>query len=202
MSFDFLATSLIVVIIPGTGVVYTVSVALTRGRRHGLIAAIGCTLGIVPHLIAAIFGLSAFLHAGALAFRILRFVGVAYLLFLAYTMIRSDTSGAFGDSDTAERTAGAVVRRGILLNLLNPKLTIFFFAFLPQFLPSETSIASLLGLGVVFMAMTLGVFAIYAVVAATMSRTFESSTTIRRRVEQSMGLLLAGFAARLAFTDD
>jgi threonine/homoserine/homoserine lactone efflux protein len=142
------------------------------------------------------------LHAGALAFRVLRFVGVAYLLFLAYTMIRSDNSGAFGDTDTAERTSGAVVLRGILLNLLNPKLTIFFFAFLPQFLPSETSMASLLGLGVVFMAMTLGVFAVYAVVAAMMRKTFESSTTIRRRVEQSMGLLLAGFAARLAFTDD
>ena len=201
MSLDFLATSLIVVAIPGTGVVYTVSVALSRGRHNGLIAAFGCTLGIVPHLLAAVFGLSAFLHAGAIAFRILRFAGVAYLLFLAYSMIRSDSSNAFSNAEPEERTAGSVILRGVLLNLLNPKLTIFFFAFLPQFLPAETSIASLLGLGTVFMAMTLGVFAVYAVMAAMMRDSFATSSTIRRRVEQSMGVMLAAFAAKLAFTD-
>jgi threonine/homoserine/homoserine lactone efflux protein len=202
MSWDFLLTSLVVVVIPGTGVVYTVSVALARGQRHGLTAAVGCTLGIVPHLVAAVLGLSAFLHAGAIAFRILKYAGVAYLLFLAFTMIRSHTADALASANNDERTAGSVVLRGILLNLLNPKLTLFFFAFLPQFLSADTSLPPLLGLGLVFMAMTLAVFAGYAILAARMREAFASSTRVRRRLEQSMGLLLAGFAVRLALTEE
>lgn len=202
MSLDFLITSLIVVIMPGTGVIYTVSVALSRGRRHGLIAAVGCTLGIVPHLMAAVLGLSAFIHTGALAFRILRYVGVAYLVFLAFAMIRSNSSSAFAESQAKDRTLRSVALRGILLNLLNPKLTIFFFAFLPQFLPGETTLNSLLSLGAVFMAMTFAVFAVYAVVAAMTRETLAASTTIRRRLEQSMGWLLIGFAAKLALADE
>ena len=202
MGLDFLATSLIVVVIPGTGVIYTVSTALARGRSTGLNAAIGCTLGIVPHLLAAAFGLSAFLHAGALAFRVLKYAGVAYLLFLAYGMIRSKAAGGLPDQASDQVGPGSVVRRGILLNLLNPKLTLFFFAFLPQFLPTDASLGSLLGLGAVFMAMTLVVFAVYAVLAAAISNAFASSLKLRRRVEQSMGLLLAGFAVRLALVED
>jgi threonine/homoserine/homoserine lactone efflux protein len=201
MGVDFLLTSLIVVVVPGTGVIYTVSVALSRGRRHGVVAAMGCTLGIVPHLVAAVFGLSAFLNAGALAFRTLKYVGVAYLLFLSFTMIRSEAKPATA-SEATERAAGAVIVRGVLLNLLNPKLTLFFFAFLPQFLSRDASLPSLLGLGAVFMAMTLAVFAVYALLAARLGETWATSTRIRRRVERSMGLLLAGFALKLAFTDE
>lgn len=201
MGLDFLATSLIVVVIPGTGVIYTVSTALARGRNTGLNAAIGCTLGIVPHLLAAALGLSAFLHAGALAFRVLKYAGVAYLLFLAYGMIRSNAAGGLPDQPTRQAGTRSVVRKGILLNLLNPKLTLFFFAFLPQFLPAEASLGSLLGLGAAFMVMTLAVFAIYAVLAAAISNAFATSMTLRRRVEQAMGLLLAGFAVRLAMVE-
>jgi len=202
VSIDFLLTSLIVVVVPGTGVVYTVSIALSRGRRRGLVAAIGCTLGIVPHLLAAALGLSAFLHAGALAFRVLKYAGVAYLLYLAYGMIRSKDAGTLAQGDGGDSTGRSVVFRGILLNLLNPKLTLFFFAFLPQFLPSGASLPALLGLGLVFMAMTLAVFAAYAVLAARLSTAFSSSAKLRSRIEQSMGLLLAGFAVRLALVED
>lgn len=203
MSVDFLLTSLIVVVVPGTGVIYTVSVALARGSRNGVIAAFGCTLGIVPHLVAAVFGLSAFLHAGALAFRVLKYAGVAYLLFLAYSMLRSDGSAqAFGDGGRENRAARSVITRGVLLNLLNPKLTLFFFAFLPQFLTTDASLPSLLGLGGVFMAMTLFVFAVYAALAARAGTAVASSSRIRRRIEQSMGMLLAGFAVRLALSEE
>ncbi|MGA9597942.1 MAG: LysE family translocator [Acidimicrobiia bacterium] len=196
----FLLTSLIVVVVPGTGVIYTVSVALARGRRQGIIAAFGCTLGIVPHLVAAVFGLSAFLQTGALAFRTLKYVGVVYLLFLSFTMIRSESKPT--TTEAPERAAASVIGRGVLLNLLNPKLTLFFFAFLPQFLSRDASLASLLGLGLVFMAMTLAVFAVYATLAARLGETWAASTRIRRRVERSMGLLLAGFAVKLALTEN
>jgi len=123
MGIEFLITSLIVVVVPGTGVIYTVSVALSGGRRRGLIAAVGCTLGIVPHLLAAVFGLSGFMYAGALAFRVLKYAGVAYLLFLAVTMARAKTA-AFDNHGESPAGAARVIVRGILLNLLNPKLTL------------------------------------------------------------------------------
>ena len=201
MGLDFLATSLIVVVIPGTGVIYTVSVALAQGRRRGLVAAVGCTLGIVPHLIAAVFGLSGFLHAGALAFRILKYAGVIYLLFLAASMLRSKGATAFDNDDPAPTGSASVVVRGVLLNLLNPKLTVFFFAFLPQFVPSTATTSSLLGLGAVFMALTLAVFAVYSVVASRLREAFATDSRARRRLENSMAGLLAGFAVKLAFTD-
>lgn len=201
MGLEFLITSLIVVVIPGTGVIYTVSVALAHGRRRGLVAAIGCTLGIIPHLIAAVFGLSGFLHAGAIAFRILKFAGVIYLLFLAVSMLRSKGATSFDNDDPAPNGWASVVVRGVLLNLLNPKLTVFFFAFLPQFVPASATASTLLGLGAVFMVLTLAVFAIYAVIAARLGKAFATNSRVKRRLEKSMAGLLAGFAVKLALTD-
>lgn len=200
MSIDFLVTSLIVVVVPGTGVIYTLSVALTHGRRQGLVASFACTLGIIPHLIAAVFGLSSFLHAGALAFRFIKYLGVAYLLYLAYTMMRSE--GTLAANDLGERDTGSVILRGILLNLLNPKLTLFFFAFLPQFLAADASAAAMLGLGSVFMAMTIAVFAGYAVLASRLRGAFTANARVQQRIGQSMGLLLAGFAVKLALIEE
>jgi threonine/homoserine/homoserine lactone efflux protein len=199
MSIEFLITSLIVVVVPGTGVIYTVSVALGSGRRRGLIAAIGCTLGIVPHLLAAVLGLSGFMHAGALAFRILKYVGVAYLLFLAVSMARAKV--VFGEREEDPTGATRVIVRGILLNLLNPKLTLFFFAFLPQFLSVDAATVSLLGLGAVFMALTLAVFALYAIGAARVGEMFREKAGLRQWLQRSMAALLAGFAIKLAFTE-
>ncbi len=200
MGIEFLITSLIVVVVPGTGVIYTVSVALSGGRRRGLIAAVGCTLGIVPHLLAAVFGLSGFMHAGALAFRVLKYAGVAYLLFLAVTMARAKTA-AFDNHGESPAGAARVIVRGILLNLLNPKLTLFFFAFLPQFLSVDAATVSLLWLGAVFMALTLAVFAVYAVAAAGVRDVFLEKAGLRQWLQRSMAALLAAFAIKLAFTE-
>ena len=169
MSVEFLLTSLVVVVIPGTGVVYTVSSSLVGGRRRGIFAAIGCTLGIVPHLLAAMLGLSGIMQAGAVAFEAVRWAGVAYLVLMGVMMIRS---GALPLDDQLDESARRdnmtkVVRRGVLLNLLNPKLTVFFFAFLPQFLNSPPGPLDprLIGLGGIFMLMTLAVFIGYAFAA-------------------------------------
>jgi threonine/homoserine/homoserine lactone efflux protein len=202
MSLEFFVTALVVVVVPGTGVIYTVSVALGGGRRRGLIAAVGCTLGIVPHLLAAVFGLSGFMHAGALAFRILKYAGVAYLLFLAVTIARPGSSEGLEGASGGGAGAGKVIVRGILLNLLNPKLTLFFFAFLPQFLTVDAGTAPLLGLGAVFMVLTLLVFALYAVAAARLRGALSSRTRARRRVERSMAAILAGLAVRLAVASE
>ena len=206
MSVEFLLTSLVVVLIPGTGVVYTVSSSIGGGRRRGLFAAVGCTLGIVPHLLAAMLGLSGIMQAGAVAFEVVRWAGVAYLIFIGASMIRdagSLTLDARGDESAPVGSMSVVVRRGVLLNVLNPKLTLFFFAFLPQFLDASPGLldARLVWLGGIFMLMTLAVFAVYALASAAARNLVLGAPAARRWIERSLGALLVGFAARLAFTD-
>src|SRR5262245_31645354 len=88
MSIEFLVTSLIVIVSPGTGVLFTLAAGLSRGSRASVVAAFGCTLGIVPHMAAAILGLAALLHTSALAFQTLKYLGVAYLLYMAWSALR------------------------------------------------------------------------------------------------------------------
>jgi threonine/homoserine/homoserine lactone efflux protein len=203
MSVEFLLTSLIVVLIPGTGVLYTVSSSIGGGRRRGLFAAVGCTLGIVPHMLAAMLGLSGIMQAGSAVFEVVRWVGVAYLVFVGISMIRDAGKISLDDVDAGADPMGPVVWRGILLNLLNPKLTLFFFAFLPQFLDASPGLfdVRLILLGGVFMIMTLAVFAVYALASAGARNLILTAPTARRWIERTLGTFLIGFAAKLALTD-
>ncbi len=203
MSAEFLMTSLVVVLIPGTGVVYTVSSSLAGGRRRGLFAAVGCTLGVVPHIVAAMLGVSGIMQAGAVAFEVLRWAGVAYLVFMGVSMFFERGGLSAGSGDEPVEPKRVVIRRGIVLNLLNPKLTLFFFAFLPQFLTGSPGLldAELLGLGTVFMALTLLVFAGYAVLSAAVRDHLLGSSTTLRWVQRALGALLIGFAVRLGVAD-
>lgn len=167
MSVAFLLTTLIIVVTPGTGVLYTLAAGLSRGARASVVAALGCTLGIVPPMLAAITGLAALLNASALAFQTLRYAGVAYLLYMAWRTLR-DTGALPIDEQAAPRSAARVIARGVLINVLNPKLTIFFFAFLPQFVSAHEpdAPARMAELSAVFMLVTFVVFVGYGVGAA------------------------------------
>ncbi|MFE6620150.1 LysE family translocator [Streptomyces sp. NPDC057740] len=190
MSIAFLLTTLVVVATPGTGVVYTLAAGLSRGRRASVVAALGCTVGIVPHLLATVTGVAAVLHASATAFQVLKYAGVAYLLYMAWATLKDkEALGVDEGAGVAPVSAGRVVVRGVLVNLLNPKLTIFFFAFLPQFVhPAEANaLPRMLALGGVFMLVTFVVFAAYGVLAASV----RSHVTSRPRV---MTWLRRGFA--------
>ncbi|MET9966676.1 LysE family translocator [Streptomyces sp. NPDC006356] len=190
MSIAFLLTTLVVVATPGTGVVYTLAAGLSRGRRASVVAALGCTLGIVPHMLATVTGVAAVLHASATAFQILKYAGVAYLLYMAWATLKDKAALAVDEGEGAAPVpAGRVVVRGVLVNLLNPKLTIFFFAFLPQFVnPGEANaLPRMLALSGVFMLVTFVVFAAYGVLAASV----RSHVTSRPRV---MTWLRRGFA--------
>ncbi|MEV2275605.1 LysE family translocator [Nocardiopsis sp. NPDC049922] len=162
MSVEFLVTALVVVLVPGSGALYTVGAGLSRGTRAALLAAFGCTLAIVPHVLAAVTGLAALLHASATAFQVLKYAGVAYLLFMAWSTLR-DRGPLTVQSEASPRSGTRVVVQGILINLLNPKLTVFFLAFLPQFVgPGEADpTARMLMLGGVFMLLTFAVFVGY-----------------------------------------
>lgn len=204
VSPEYLLTSFVVVLVPGTGVVYTVSNAMAGGWHRGVLAAVGCTLGIVPHVLTAMLGLSGVMQAGAIAFEVVRWLGVAYLLFMGVTMIRDGGPLRLdGDGAVSSDPAAAVVCRGIVVNLLNPKLTAFFLAFLPQFLDSPPGLLDprLVALGAVFMLMTLAVFVGYAWATATVRDRVLAAPVVMRWLQRSLGALVVGFAARLAATD-
>lgn len=203
ISAEFLLTSLAVAVVPGTGVVYTVSSAIGGGWQRGSFAAIGCTLGVVPHVLAAMLGLSGIMQAGAVAFEAVRWVGVVYLVYMGVSMIRAGGALQLDDQRTSSDSLGTVVRRGVVLNLLNPKLTVFFLAFLPQFLDTPPHLLDLrlLGLGGVFMLTTLAVFVGYAWASAALRERVLGAPAVVGWVRRSLGALLVGFAARLAITD-
>ena len=200
MSIEFLLTTLIIVATPGTGVLYTLAAGLSRGASASVIAAIGCTLGIIPHLLAAITGLAALLHASALAFQTIKYLGVAYLLYMAWSTLR-DKGTLTVEEDAAPRSATRVITSGILINILNPKLTIFFFAFLPQFVTSAEPNATLrmLELSAVFMLLTLVIFVIYGIFAAVRNRII-SRPRVMAWLRRTFAASFVALAGRLALT--
>jgi threonine/homoserine/homoserine lactone efflux protein len=202
MSIPFLVTTLIVVVTPGTGVLYTLTAGLNRGARASVVAALGCTLGIVPHVVAAIAGLAALLNASAVAFQTLKYVGVAYLLYMAWSTVR-EKSAVTVDTSPAPRSGTRIIVSGVLINLLNPKLTIFFFAFLPQFVSNSERAAwpRMLELSGVFMLITLVVFIIYGLLAAGVRNRILSRPRIMALMRRIFAGSFVALAARLAFTD-
>lgn len=200
MSVEFWLTSFIVVVTPGTGVLYTMAAGLSRGPRASVIAAIGCTLGIVPHMAAAITGLAALLHASAMAFQVVKYAGVAYLLYMAWSTYR-DKGTLTVERDTTPRSARKVITSGILVNILNPKLTIFFFAFLPQFVsPTEPSPhLRMVAMSAVFMLLTLVVFIGYGNFAAAIRSHVISRPRVLTWMRRTFAGAFVALGAKLAF---
>ena len=199
---EFLLASLIVVLIPGTGVVYTITTGLTLKWRASLAAALGCTLGIIPHILASILGLSAVMNMSAQVFSVLKWAGALYLLYLAWNMWRE--AGALEiKKNSAETSFMKIILKAIAINLLNPKLTIFFFAFLPLFVSQNSTSPTLemILLSVVFMGLTLIVFALYGILASGISAYLMNSARAVKRMQQAFALILAGFAVKLALSD-
>jgi|SRR5665213_541202 len=202
MSLAFLLTSLIVVVSPGTGVLYTLAAALGRGSRASVAAAFGCTLGILPHICAAMLGLAAVLHTSALAFSTLKYCGVAFLAWMAWQTLREQGALAV-EGQVEARSSGRVIVTGFLINILNPKLSIFFLAFLPQFIATGEAhpLPRMLELSAVFMAMTFAVFVAYGLFAASVRDRVVSRPQVMKWLRR---LFAGGFAAlglRLALAE-
>ncbi len=202
MSIDFLITTLIVVISPGTGVLFTLATGLSRGSRASVVAAFGCTLGIVPHMAAAIMGLAALLHTSALAFQTLKYAGVVYLLYMAWQTLKEH--GALKvETQSGARSSWQVIVHAILINILNPKLTIFFFAFLPQFVGAQEAapLARMLELSLVFMVLTFVVFVGYGLFAAAIRNHVISRPRVLAWMRRSFAAAFVMLGAKLAFAD-
>ncbi len=199
---EFIITALIVVLIPGTGVLYTVSTGLFMGVRASILAVIGSTAGIIPHLLATIFGLAALLHVSAVAFQVVKFIGVAYLFYLAWNMWKE--TGTFEiKEENKKRDASGIIMKGFLINILNPKLSIFFLAFLPQFVPATSinPVNHLLVLSITFMALTFAVFLLYGICAGMFNELILKSPKVIKNAQRSFAFAFAALGTKLAFTD-
>jgi len=201
VSTEFLLTSLLVVLVPGTGVIYTISKGLSQDWKASLFAALGCTAGIFPHLIVSILGLTYILDLSARIFQVIRYAGALYLLYLAWGMWR-DSGSLKLETSLNQLQPGQVVVKAILINLLNPKLTIFFLSFLPLFLNPETGSIShqMIGLSAVFMLMTLLIFSLYGILASKLQILLQSSLAFRN-VQRSFAVLLSAMAVKLAVSE-
>ncbi len=202
ISFEFLLTSLVVVLIPGTGVLYTIATGLFTGKRASFFAALGCTLGIIPALLASSLGLAAIFHTSAVAFQVVKYVGAAYLLYLAWQMWHSSSALSISEKDSKSNYLNIVIK-GFMLNILNPKLSIFFLAFLPQFIPSSTESAlnSMLLLGSVFMFMTFVVFIVYGFLSGLFSAYILKSEKVSVYIQKFFATSFAALGFKLAFSE-
>jgi len=202
MSIEFLITSFIVVIAPGTGVLYTLAYGLSRGALGSIFAAIGCTFGTVPHLLSAILGLAALLHASALAFQVVKFAGVAYLLYMAWGALKERGALAV-ERKVDTRTAREIIVKGALINILNPKLSMFFLAFLPQFVSEQEAGAAwkMIGLGGVFMVMTLAVFIVYGLFAAAVRDRVVTRPAVMAWIRRIFAGAFVALGAKLALAE-
>jgi threonine/homoserine/homoserine lactone efflux protein len=201
MTLEYLLSSLIVVAAPGTGVLYTLSMSLARGMRACFVAALGCTLGIVPHMLAAVTGLASLLHASETAFELLKYLGVAYLLYLAWRMLRSREE-LVPSAASAPLPTRRLITTGILINLLNPKLTLFFFAFLPQFVQDEEApLMHMLGLSLSFMLLTFVVFIAYGLCAVVARQKVVSRPSVLVWLQRGFSAGFLALAVRLAMAE-
>lgn len=202
MDLEFLLTSLVIIASPGTGVLYTVATGLSRGARASVVAALGCTIGIIPHMAAAIMGLAALLHTSALAFQAFKYLGVAYLIYMAARTLR-ETGPLKVETEGGAPSKGQVTITAILINILNPKLSIFFLAFLPQFVSAgdPAPLSRMLLLSTAFMAMTFVVFVAYGLFAASFRDQVISRPRVLAWMRRTFAGAFAALGAKLAFTD-
>ena len=194
----FLITSLIIILIPGTGIIYTVSLGMSEGRKKAFFAALGCTAGILPHLCVSIVLSSLLMQMDDKVFLAVKYIGVLYLIYLGVGMIFSKGNVQFSEHH-AESRASAIIRRGVLINLLNPKLTLFFFSFLPQYVTDSSNYmikSSLLGL--LFMVLTFIVFIGYGFLAGTAKEWLCQSPKRMSFLQKYFGITFIAFAIKLA----
>ncbi|MEA4968246.1 MAG: LysE family translocator [Candidatus Metalachnospira sp.] len=197
--YTFITSSIIIILIPGTGVIYTVATGLTKGKKSGVIAAVGCTVGIVPHLCVSILLSSLILKFGDYIFSIMKVIGALYLIYLGFNMLLNKAVLDFEKTESNDKAIDTI-RQGVLINLLNPKLTLFFFSFLPQYVSENSNnyILDSIMYGLIFMSLTFIVFVAYGVFAGKMRTLVYKSPKVLRGMQWTFGIIFILFAIQLA----
>ena len=197
MSLEFLAVSMFLAMIPGTGVIFTLACSMAHGLRGAVWGAVAGAVGVIPHLLAASIGLSTLLIAFPLAYDGLRILGGCYLIWLACQAWRQRHDSF--DVGGVQTSGSGIVLKGAMINLLNPKLTLFFVSFLPQFVPAQDPAPGLtMGLmGLVLVVQTFVVFFGYGAAAAWLGGTIRARPRIMQRVHESVAVVFAGLGLRV-----
>lgn len=198
----FFTSSILLALAPGPDNLFVMLQAAQRGRMAGLAVTLGLCTGLLVHTTAVAFGLAAIFKASVLAFNLLKYLGACYLLYLAWGAFRAgDETG--GDSRVITLPFARLYRRGIIMNVTNPKVSIFFLAFLPQFAdPHYGSLApQMLLLGALFILATILIFGGISLLAGTFGRRFRESARAKRLLNWLAGSVFAGLAIKLALTE-
>lgn len=201
----FLTAAVVINISPGPDLIYILSRTVTHGRRIGLASSLGVGTGAFFHVVAAAIGISTILMASALAFTVVKLIGAAYLIFLGVQALRSAGKSFIADTTTPTRPISAweAYRQGVLIDVLNPKVAIFFMAFLPQFIRSDAGpvSAQLILMGLVVIAIGMIVELLVVLLAARTTGFFRSSTKVSKWLDRVMGSILMALGFRLALSE-
>ncbi len=198
----FFTTSLILALSPGPDNLFVMAQSARTGRKSGLFVTLGLATGLIGHTVAVAFGLAAILRASSLAFTILKFIGAAYLLYLAWQAFRAGAATANkGDVEVFSR--GSLYRRGIIMNLTNPKVSLFFMAFLPQFADPRhgSMMLQFFQLGAVFIMATILVFSVISFIAGGVGEKFSNSPLAQKIVNRTASAVFIGLAVKLALSE-
>jgi len=199
----FLGASMALTLAPGPDNIFVVTTGITRGRRAAIITALGMVSGISVHTLAAAAGISAIFYSSTLAFRTVKFAGAAYLLFLAWKALRERGPLGSPAAQTSRLSGGALYRRGLLMNVLNPKVALFFLAFLPQFTtPAETSLGlQMVWLGALFMLQAAILFTAIGYFSGRLGEFFLGRPRVARGFSWVAASIFASLGVRLALTE-
>lgn len=195
----FFTTSLLLALSPGPDNLFVMAQAARQGRKAGLFVTLGLCTGLLFHTAAVTFGLAALFMASAAAFIVLKFIGAGYLLYLAWCSFRAGTVA--GPTAVVDQLSyAALYRRGIIMNITNPKVSIFFLAFLPQFADPAKGFLSmqLLLLGGVFIIATMVVFGTISILAGVFGEQFRRSAFAQKVLNRAAAGVFAGLALKLA----
>lgn len=199
----FVVAGVLLNLVPGQDTFYILGSSIAQGRRVGLASALGISAGCIVHTLGAALGLSAILATSAAAFTLVKLAGAAYLVYLGIRYLTGPAHGISSPGPTAARDAWKAFRQGVITNVLNPKVALFFLAFLPQFIDPESQykIAAFLALGLTFVA-TGTVWCLFlAIAAASVRRFFTGHPKAFTRLSQAAGTLFVVLGARLALSE-
>ena len=198
----FMSSSILLALAPGPDNLFVLAQSLQHGRKAGLVVTAGLCTGVLFHTAAVSFGVAAIFQTSALAFNVLKYCGAAYLLYLAWMSFKAGTSSN-GSGKVKKLSSGKLYRRGVIMNITNPKVSIFFLAFLPQFVNPAYGpiIPQMLTLGLLFIVSTVLIFGMVAVMAGTFGQMLAKSERAQKILNRAAGTLFTALAIKLILTE-
>lgn len=198
--WGFVTAAVLLTLMPGPDILFVLTQGMTRGWRAGVVFAAGLCTGLVAHVTAAALGISVLLMSSEAAFMALKFAGAAYLLYLAFKAFRARRENHF-PVDAGGGVVGKLYRRGILMNLLNPKVILFFLAFFPQFVDEKAGqpVGQIFLLGMIFIVQAFVIFSLVAVLAGRLARPLMSNSRVALWVNVAEAAIYAVIGVSILF---